>query len=93
MLRIFERMRARGPVRDEASDSGDPHQDALIAQLACRARFAVMRDTPKDFTISFSDGTRIAAPHFARADIVQDVPLHFEIQGLKRCVGPRTSSM
>ena len=28
------------------------------------ARFAVMRDTPKDFTMSFSDGTRLEAAHF-----------------------------
>ncbi len=27
------------------------------------ARFAVMRDTPKDLTMSFSDGTRAEVPH------------------------------
>jgi len=46
------------------------------------ARLAVMRDTPNDLTISFSEGTRAEAP-ISRVDVVEDVPLDLQVQGLQ----------
>ena len=80
----LERMGARVPIGDEAADARRCAPARLRRAIPCSARLAVMRDTPKDFTISFSEGTRLEAPHLPEPMLLQNVPLHLQVERLQR---------
>jgi len=70
-------------VRDETADAGRSSQDAFIRNSRS-ARLAVMRDTPKDLTMSFSDAP-VDVPHLP-ARCCRGYGVYLQIQRLQRHV-------